>query len=178
MKNVLMFAVALLVITAMPVHAQESDMDTQNVPLGETPATMDTQGTSLGMQNAPITEIGLESQERARKLCEECMIKIYAGNIQGAFDLIQPIFPVPESEFLSLRMQTMQQLGMVGQRFGKAVGYEFIKSQEVKDTFLKYIYIEKFENHAIRWVFTFYKPKDHWLLNNFGWDDTIEALFY
>ena len=120
---------------------------------------------------------GLESKEKVRELCEECMVKIYTGNLQGAFDLIKPIFPVPETEFDTLQMQTVKQLGMVGQRFGNAVGYEFIRTQVIKDTFVKHIYIEKFENHAIRWIFIFYKPKDKWLLNNFGWDDTIEALF-
>jgi hypothetical protein len=122
-------------------------------------------------------ERGLESKTKVREICEECMVKIYAGNIKGAFELIKPIFPVPESEFDMLQLQTVKQLSMVGQRFGNALGYEFIKEDEIKDAFVRYIYIEKFENHAIRWIFIFYKPKEKWLLNNFGWDDTIEVLF-
>ncbi len=29
----------------------------------------------------------------------------------------------------------------------------------------------------IRWMFTFYRPRDRWLLNSFKWDDSIDALF-
>lgn len=42
---------------------------------------------------------------------------------------------------------------------------------------MKTTYIGKFERHIVRWVFTFYRPKDQWMVNAITWDDDIDALF-
>ncbi len=119
----------------------------------------------------------LGSTEECKKLSESTMREIFGGNIPKAFALVKPYFPIPESEFATLQMQTIQQLGMIGQRFGAAVGYEFFEMEEVKNTFMQFIYVEKFERHFIRWIFVFYKPKNKWLLNSFRFDDEIKFFF-
>jgi len=35
----------------------------------------------------------------------------------------------------------------------------------------------KFENHAIYWQFTFYKPKDKWLVNGVQFLDSLDILY-
>ena len=47
----------------------------------------------------------------------------------------------------------------------------------VADSILRIAYIETFERHIIRWVFTFYRPEDRWVVNGVTWDDDIDALF-
>jgi hypothetical protein len=50
-----------------------------------------------------------------------------------------------------------------------------VEAQGLKDE--SALNIEKFENHAVRWLFMFYKPGGEWKLNAFYWDDRIGALF-
>ena len=119
----------------------------------------------------------LSTKSEIKKLCEDFMQKIVAGEVETAFDIIEPHFHIPEDELSMLKLQTVKQLGLVGPRFGKPIGYEFVKEESIKKTLLKYTFIEKFEEHAVRWIFIFYKPKEKWLLNSFLWDDMIHTLF-
>ena len=105
------------------------------------------------------------------------MQQIVAGKIEAGFRIIEPYFPIPESEISVLEIQAVKQIGMVGQRFGNPIGYELVKKEEVNDVLIKYTYLEKFDRHTLRWIFIFYKPKDKWLMNSFTWDDSIQSLF-
>ena len=119
----------------------------------------------------------LNTKNDTKKICDRFMQKIVAGKIEAAFAIIEPYFPIPESELSMIIIQTVKQLGMSEQRFGNPIGYEFIKEDEVKETLIKYTYLEKFDKHAVRWIFVFYKPEEKWLVNHFVWDDNIQALF-
>ena len=76
-----------------------------------------------------------------------------------------------------LSMQTITQRSTLGQRFGLTMGIHLASEQIVGDSMMRITYIEKLEFHLIRWVFTFYKPDDEWMVNAIVWDDDIDALF-
>ena len=118
-----------------------------------------------------------DTKAGAKKGCEEFMEKIAVGDIEKAFDTIRPYFPIPESEFSTLKMQTIKQRGLIGPRFGESLGCELIKEEAVNEVIVRYTFIEKFEIHVLRWVFTLYKPNDKWLINSLVWDDEIDAFF-
>ena len=119
----------------------------------------------------------LNTKADTKKICDKFMQKIVVGKIEAAFSIIEPYFPIPESEFSSIIIQTIKQLGMSEQRFGNPIGYEFIEGEEISEILIKYTYLEKFDRHAICWMFIFYKPQEKWLVNHFVWDDNIQALF-
>jgi len=119
----------------------------------------------------------LGDKAQLRKISDEFMQRVMSNNIPAAFELVEPYFPLPENEFSMLQMQSVKQLGMVGQRFGSQISYEFIKEASVNDIFIKHVYLQKYEKHAVRWTFIFYNPKDGWIINNLRWDDNIDDLF-
>ena len=120
---------------------------------------------------------GLNTKEEAKRLCDKFMKHIVMREIEKAFDVIEPYFPIPETELYTMEMQSIKQLSMAERRFGQPIGYEFVKETSVGDTLIKIIYMEKFENTPVGWMFIFYKPKDKWVLNFFTWNDNTEVFF-
>jgi len=100
---------------------------------------------------------------------EEKMVEGYAS--------LKPYWPLPSFEIDNLANQTKMQWPIVSQRFGKPVGTEFVKQLDGGPSLARFIYLQKFQNHAIRWLFTFYKPKDRWVINSVSFDDQINTLF-
>ena len=121
--------------------------------------------------------IGLNSKEEAKALCDKFMKHISMSEVEKAFDAIEPYFPIPETELYTMEMQSIKQLSMAEKRFGQPIGYEFVKETSVGDTLIKIIYMEKFENTPVGWMFIFYKPKDKWVLNFFTRNDHTEVFF-
>jgi hypothetical protein len=119
----------------------------------------------------------LDSQDAARKLTDEAMIRIISGDLDGGFLLIKPYMIVPESEFNVMLEKAKLQLPMIQGRFGKSLGAEFIKEKTVGKSLLQIVQIQKFEKHILCWKFTFYKPVDKWVLDSFTFDDNMLSLF-
>lgn len=117
------------------------------------------------------------NKDACRAKCEEFLEVAVKEGMDEAFRVIEPFWPFPGTEFSMVQVQSVKQMGLVKPRFGKCVGYEFVKEQSVNDTVLRFVYIQKFERHILRWRFVFYKPEKEWLLNTFFWDDQIEELF-
>lgn len=107
----------------------------------------------------------LRSVDDLRDVTRQAMGHVLTGDFGAVFDTMAPHWPLPENELAMLSVQTLTQRNMLGQRFGKTVGVDLASEQLVGDTIMRITYIEKFEVHLIRWVFTFYKPGDEWLVN-------------
>jgi len=119
----------------------------------------------------------LDSREAAKKLTDQVMYKVAAGDIEGGLLLMKPYLIIPESEFNVMLEQTKLQLPTIQGRFGKVVGAEFIKEKTVGKSLLQIIQIQKFEKHIMRWNFMFYSPNGKWVLNSFNFDDSIRSMF-
>lgn len=119
----------------------------------------------------------LNSKIAARKLTDQVMTKVTAGDIDGGFMLMKPYTIIPESEFNVAIEQTKLQLPLMQGRFGKTVGMEFIREKSVGNSLLQIVQIQKFEKHVMRWNFIFYSAEDKWILNSFNFDDKIYSLF-
>lgn len=127
--------------------------------------------------NTVAEGIGFEQQGQTKEFCDDFLTLMIEGDIEKAFDMIGKEWPFSISEIQSLESSTIKQLDSVKGRYGKILGYELIKEEKIKESFLKYTYIMKYEKHIIRWKFIFYKPEDKWLLNSFNFDDSINELF-
>jgi hypothetical protein len=130
----------------------------------------------LAFQPGAALAQGLRDEAAAKALAERAMAQIAGENIKGAIDLLRPHWPLPRAEIDVLLNKTLEQRKMVSARFGRSIGVQFIEHKQVAGTLLRITYIEKFDNHALRWLFRFYKPGAEWRLNAFYWDDQIGAL--
>ncbi len=119
---------------------------------------------------------GMDKAE-LKNFSDNIMLLIKDEKFKDAFTVIRKFWPMPESEIDMLEMQTTKQLDMVKARFGSALEFILIDQREIKDNFIRYIYVIKYERHITRWEFIYYKPKTKWLLNTFKWDDDVSKLF-
>ena len=55
--------------------------------------------------------------------------------------------------------------------------WSLLGQEKVGKSFILYYYLHKFENHAIYWRFTFYKPNDVWKVNGITYRDDLDFLF-
>jgi hypothetical protein len=125
----------------------------------------------------PASAADLSTPADTRALAEAAMKLIVVDKINEAFDLLKAQWPVPSNEIDTLVLKTIQQRNLAQPRFGKTLGYAFIKEEKVTDFALRYTFAEKRELHALRWQFTFYKPAVVWKVNSVTWDDNMGALF-
>lgn len=119
----------------------------------------------------------LKNDIDTKNLAEKSAIEFGKGNYKKSVDVLRDNWPIPVAEIDNLVYQTESQMKLVMNRFGKKVGYDFVKTEKIGNSFIKHIYIAKFENHAIRLNYIFYKPENSWELNSFNWDDKVHLLF-
>jgi hypothetical protein len=129
--------------------------------------------------SAPITALAADfaSLAEARKAADKAIALFQQEKLVAGYASLKPYWPMAGVEIDNLANQTNTQWPMVKSRFGASIGAEFVKECKGGDSLARLVYLQKFQNHAIRWVFTFYKPNDKWLINAVSFDDNIGALF-
>ena len=121
--------------------------------------------------------VGLKTEDETRILCDTAAKQFGQGKIETSFNTLKEHWPLPEEEINNLIYQTKSKLQMVGDRFGTILGSDYINVKKAGNSFIRYNYIIKYKKHALRYVCTFYKPKDLWVLNSIVWDDETNKLF-
>lgn len=119
----------------------------------------------------------IKTEQEAKNLADDFMVAIGKGLYKEAFQKVKPYWPLPEAEIDNLAYTTESQLTMVEGRFGNLNGHEYIQSNRIGTSYVRYIYIQKFTNHATRWLIMFYRPLDEWKINAIMFDDNLETLF-
>ena len=119
----------------------------------------------------------LRNPEEAKELAEKVLSLAVVGDMDGIASLVKPYWPFPEDELETLVAQTAQQRTLLAHRLGRSVGFTLVRREVAADTFLRLVYVERFENTGLRWLFTFYKVRDVWKFNGFAWDEEIAKLF-
>ncbi len=135
-------------------------------------------GLALGLLVAPyVNADAFSSLKEARSVFDRSMKAFQNEQITEGYGILKPYWPMPGVELDNLANTTNTQWPLVKQRFGVSIGTEFIQEETAGDSLARFIYLQKFENHAIRWIFRLYKPRDKWVINGVSFDDQIENLF-
>ncbi|MFM0527238.1 hypothetical protein PQR11_19890 [Paraburkholderia strydomiana] len=119
----------------------------------------------------------LKGKTEARQLADQVMEKVGAGDTDGGLRLMRPFVVVAPSEFDVMLEQLKLQQPVMQQRFGKSIGHEFIREDDVGENLLRIVQIQRFEHHVMRWSFYFYRGNKGWVLDTFKSDDDIRQLF-
>ena len=125
---------------------------------------------------APV-ERYLADEAEIRQMCEETLSLFLRKDCRAAFLKMARHTPFSRDEMLNLAGQTEKQFEVIEARVGRMLGSEFVTRDAAGQSLLKFTYILKYEKHALRWRFVFYKPKDKWLLSSFHWDDKLVEMF-
>jgi hypothetical protein len=118
----------------------------------------------------------LTNEAQIKKLTQKAISLIANGNIDGAMETLKPYWPLQPTEIDELTLKVKNQKSIIDSRFGKSLGFEFVDKKRIGNVFVRYTYIEKFERHILRWIFTFYKPSNKWVVNGVKFEDR-GALF-
>lgn len=119
----------------------------------------------------------LVSKTDTRALTESVMQLVAADRISDAMDRLKAYWRLPANEIDTLVMKTISLRNTVGDRYGKILGYAFVREEDVGDFLVRYTYVERRENHPLRWTFIFYRSKDKWWMDSAAWDDKVSELF-
>jgi hypothetical protein len=120
---------------------------------------------------------GLQKSKDTKVLADEMVEHFSKKEFKQGLALAKAYWPLPPVEIDSLANQISTQWPIVDQRFGETTGYEFVQEERIGKSFIRYYYLHKFQNHAIYWQLTFYKPLDKWLVNGVTFQDSLEILF-
>ena len=105
------------------------------------------------------------------------MQRVAKDDIEGGLGTLKPYWLMGPGEFDAVAEKVKLQLPLLRQRFGKAIGFEFVRDEKVGTSLRQFTYLQRFEKHATRWVFIFCRGEKDWLLNSFWFDDNTRALF-
>ena len=112
-----------------------------------------------------------------RKVADQIMEQVGKGKVEAGLKLLKPRTIIPEAEFDAMVGQAKLQLPAMSQRFGEPLGYEFLREDRVGENLIRYSYIQRFDKHAMRWIFYTYRGKGGWVVNSFQFDDKLPAVF-
>jgi len=119
----------------------------------------------------------LASEAKARELSDSMMAVAMKQSPDMVFAQLKPYWPMDPAEIDGLASNAKLQWQVIEARFGKPLGYELVSTERIGTSFVRFIYLQKFEKHALRWEFTYYRPKDGWLANSFKFDDQLDWLY-
>jgi len=119
----------------------------------------------------------LNSKTDARALSDVVMQLVVADKISDAMEKLKPHWRLPPNEIDTLVMKTVSLRNTIGDRYGRTLSYAFVREQDVGDYLVRYTYVERRENHPLRWTFIFYRASDKWWMDSAAWDDKVSELF-
>ncbi|WP_313114382.1 hypothetical protein [Aequorivita sediminis] len=128
--------------------------------------------------------LGLFAQKKYMKNINETIelsnkvVSLFNDNkISESFDQLTLYWPMPQNEIESIEEKTIKYLNLVEQRFGKSIGTIKVKNETISDIAIRETYLIRYENTAIRLIFTYYKNNNGWIVNAFKWDDLFTEEF-
>ena len=113
----------------------------------------------------------------ARKLADDIMTSVGAGNLDAALTLARPQLLLPSAEADALLAQVNSQMRSVGDRYGAPRGFDFIRQETAGESLVRLTYIARYERAPIRWRFVFYKGDKAWGMTDLGFDTNRNAVF-
>lgn len=129
-------------------------------------------GRGVATESEPLKNV-----RATKKLAQNVVSMVENGFVEEAFKQLKQNWPLAPGEVEDLMAHTLEQRKVVIERFGKSLGVEFIRTEEVGTSLVRHVFIEKFERHALRWQLSFYKPSDVWVVNSVYWDDKISEFY-
>ncbi|MBI3135621.1 MAG: hypothetical protein HYZ14_13165 [Bacteroidetes bacterium] len=95
-----------------------------------------------------------------------------------AFGLLAKYWPIPQNEIDLLEEKTIKAFNMVKDRYGDVIDYVRVRKEVIAgDLATRETYLLRFENIALRLIFTYYRNDKGWIVNAFKWDDSFDEEF-
>lgn len=112
-----------------------------------------------------------------KELSKKTVSLFKENKISESFDQLTPYWPLPQNELESIEEKTIKYLNIIEQRFGKSIGTIKVRNETISDIAIRETFLIRYEKHAIRLIFTYYRNNNGWIINAFKWDDSISEEF-
>lgn len=119
----------------------------------------------------------LKSLSDTQELSLQVVSLFNENKVSESIDKLAPFWPLPENEIESIEEKSIKYLNIIKERFGKSIGMQKVKNETIADVAVRETYLIRFENTAIRLIFTYYKSDKGWIVNAFKWDDSFDEEF-
>lgn len=117
------------------------------------------------------------SKNDVEKFSEEMSVLFSKNKASEAFNEMKFYWPLPETELDLIKEKSIKGLNIMEDRFGKSIDISKIKHTNLKDVFIKDVYFIRYKATVLRFVYTYYKNDEGWLLNSFKFDENFEEEF-
>lgn len=119
----------------------------------------------------------LISISETKSFSEKITKLFFEQKISEATKELRKFWPIPENEVSSFEEKTIKYLNLISDRFGNPINYVKVKNELILDFAIRETYLIRYDNTAIRVIFTYYKTKNGWIVNAFKWDDSFTEEF-
>jgi hypothetical protein len=113
----------------------------------------------------------------ARKSIDAVMTNVSAGNYDAAWKQLRVVSTFPDAEFDAFVAKFGTQSASIAQRYGPALGTEFVREEKAGNSLVRLSYLSRYERSGLRWYFVLYRSKSGWALIDFKVDSNLDALF-
>lgn len=132
----------------------------------------------IGISLSVYAQKGILKSETETQAISKKVSELFSKNkISDAFNEINPYWPLPENELIAIEDKTIKYLNVIEDRFGRSIGFVKVKNETISDFAIRETYLVRYENTAIRLIFTYYKNNEGWIVNAFKWDDSYDEEF-
>ena len=131
----------------------------------------------IGLSLNPLFSQSLKSVEDVNKLATDVMNKLVARQFNLGIDLFKPYTILKESDLNVIKTQIESKLQTIESNYGICVGYELVFNEQIGESLLKIIELQKYDKYALRWNMVFYNNGEEWKLVNISYNDNIIDLF-
>lgn len=116
--------------------------------------------------------------ESAHAIARDAMKELEKGQIDAMFAVFKTHCPIDHADLDRLQAMLKQQRQFVGPTLGEPMGeIDFVSQDCLGSSFVRFIYLEKWDNSALVWKLTFYRGRDGWKVNQITWTDKPLDLF-
>ena len=117
------------------------------------------------------------TEDSAKDVADKFMSYMVNNEFQKGVDSIKPYTMLSNSGLDELVSGLDIKLPSVEKSIGISTGLEFLRSEKIGNSFVRYIYLQKFEKDIYAWEIRFYKNTAHWKISAVNFTNNYDFLF-
>ncbi len=128
------------------------------------------------LQSGATFAASLPDEKAAEKLASDAMAQLGTKGVRGVFESVAPYWDKTHAQLEAIISDSESKREGSAVNYGKYLGYEKLIEKKAGSSIMIVTMIEKTEKRGIVWYFSYYKPKDTWILYSCYWNQNFEGL--
>jgi hypothetical protein len=120
---------------------------------------------------------GFPNTNKAKETIENAINVFTNQKFEEAANMLKPYWPMNPVSIDNLAVQAKQQWGLISDNYGKKIDVEYIRTETIGKSLIKYTHLVRFEKYALRFETILYNSPNGWVITSFNFDDKIGELF-